>query len=229
MADLYDIYRAEFRERVLGGRPRSILEVGAGSGTFMRSVRDDVIRLAGLDPDREAVDALHAEGFEAMLGSAEKLPFQDGEFDVVVFSFAPHHCSDWAQALREAMRVARHSVEILDVWFDVDVPDQRVAHAFDRWCKEIDRRGGMVHNDTMTAGLLIEPLLGTPGLTYDYVCRRVQAMQDLAEVEDTGRSKLALVGGDPKLAEGLTQILADARRHGISDEGCVQMTIEVGG
>jgi SAM-dependent methyltransferase len=227
MSDVDEIYRAEFRARVMGGRPRSVLEVGAGSGTFLRSVRNDVNRLVGLDPDAEAVDVLQAEGFEAIVGSAESLPYQEGEFDVVVFSYVPHHCGDWNKALSEAMRVARHSVEILDVWFDVGVPDQRVAHAFDRWCKEIDRRGGMVHNDTMTPGLLLEPVLSVPGLTYDYVCRRVQALWALDQVEKKGRSHLGMAGGDQKLAAGLTQILADARRHGLSEEGCVQMTIEI--
>jgi SAM-dependent methyltransferase len=227
MSDVDEIYRAEFRARVMGGRPRSVLEIGAGSGKFLKSVRNDVNRLVGLDPDAEAVDVLQAEGLEAIVGSAESLPYQEGEFDVVAFSYVPHHCSDWNKALSEAMRVARHSVEILDVWFDVSVPDQRVAHDFDRWCKEIDRRGGMVHNDTMTPGLLLAPVLSVPGLTYDYVCRRVQALWALDEVEAKGRSYLEMVGGDAKLAEGLTQILADARRHGLSEEGCMQMTIEI--
>lgn len=227
MSNVDEIYRAEFRARVMGGRPRSVLEVGAGGGSFLRSVRNDVNRFVGLDPNAEDIETLQAEGFEAIVGSAEKLPFQEGEFDVVVFSYVPHHCSDWNRALNEAMRVARHSVEILDVWFDDGVPDQRVAHAFDRWCKEIDRRGGMVHNDTMTSGLLLEPVLSVPGLTYDYVCRRVQSLWALGEVEEKARSYLAMAGGDQKLAEGLTQILADARRHGLSEEGCVQMTIEI--
>jgi SAM-dependent methyltransferase len=227
MSGVEDIYRSEFRARVMAGRPRSLLEVGCGSGTFLRSVRDDILRLVGVDPDGEAVDALSLEGFEVTLSGAESLPFRDQEFDVVVFSFVPHHCRDWNAALKEAMRVARHSVEILDVWFDDTVPDQRVAHSFDRWCKEIDRRGGMVHNDVMPAGALLEPAIGMPGLTYDYVCRRLSSAWDIDEIEGTGRRYLAKAGDDPALAQGLEQILKDARRHGISEEGCVQMTIEI--
>lgn len=228
MAGVDEIYREEFRARVMAGRPRSVLEVGAGSGTFMRSVKIDINRLVGLDPEAESVEILQAEGFEAVVGSAEKLPFHDHEFDVVVFSYSPHHCTDWSLALKEAMRVARHSIELLDVWFDDSVPDQRVARDFDRWCKEIDRRGGMVHNDTMPAGALLAPLLAEAGLTYDYVCRRVSAAWALDDVEAKGREYLMKAGNDAALVKGFEQIVADAKRFGISEEGCVQMTIELG-
>ena len=43
-----DIYRDEFRQRVLSGRPRSILEVGAGGGAFLKTVVGEAGRLAGL-------------------------------------------------------------------------------------------------------------------------------------------------------------------------------------
>lgn len=228
MAGVEELYREEFKRRVLAGRPRSVLEVGAGSGTFLHSVKPDINRLVGLDPDADAVQALQATGFEAVLGSAEHLPFQDREFDVVVFSYAPHHVNDWRAALKEAMRVARHSIEILDVWYDETVPDQRVARAFDRWLKSIDRLGGMVHNDTFSPGALIEPLLDVPSVTYDYVCRRVSAQVSVNDIEEMARSKIAGAATDAARTAGFEQIIADAKRFGMSEEGCIQMTIEVG-
>ena len=228
MASVDDIYREEFRARVLAGRPRSVLEIGSGRGVFLRSVKAEVNRLVGLDPDADAVEALQAEGFEAVKGFAEKLPFHDHEFDVVVFSFSPHHCSDWAVALNEAMRVARHSIEILDIWYDDSIADQRVARDFDRWRKAIDRLNGMVHHDTQSPGALLAPLVEERGLTYDYVCRRVSSAWALDEVEGIGRDYVQRAGSDAALAKGFEQILADAKRHGISEEGCVQMTIELG-
>jgi len=229
MAGVETVYRSEFKQRVLAGRPRSLLDVGCGSGTFLRPLRNDVLRLAGVDPDSDAVDALAMDGFEASVASAESLPFRDGEFDVVVFSYVPHHCADWPAALREAMRVARHSVEILDIWFDESVPDQAVARDFDRWCKIIDRRGGMVHGEALSPGTLIAPARGAAGMAFDYVCRRLHAPWALADVEATAQARLAEAGHDPALASELARILEAARREGISEEGCVQMTIEIGG
>lgn len=228
MADIFDIYRDEFRARVLGGRPRSILEVGSGDGAFLRSVQGEVGRLMGLDPSADAVSQLKAEGFEAVQGSAERLAFGDGEFDVVVFSFTPHHIADWAAALNEALRVARHSIEILDVWYDDTLADQRVAHDFDRWLKAIDRRTGMVHLDTLSPADLLAPVISRRDFTFDYLCRRVAGQQKIDETLSIGERYLAKVDNDAALRRAFDQIVANAHRDGMTDEGCIQMTIEKG-
>jgi SAM-dependent methyltransferase len=227
MADIFDNYRDEFRARVLGGRPRSILEVGCGDGAFLETVKGEVGRLVGLDPSADAVEKLRAEGFEAVEGAAERLPFADGEFDVVVFSFTPHHVGDWNAALNEAMRVARHSIEILDVWYDDTVADQRTAHDYDRWLKSIDRRTGMVHHDTLSPAALLAPVIGRRDVTYDYACRRIAEPQNIEETLETARTYLAKVDNDPALARAFEGIIAAARRDGMTDEGCIQMTIEL--
>jgi SAM-dependent methyltransferase len=226
MADIFDNYRDEFRARILGGRPRTVLEVGSGDGAFLRSVKGEVERLCGLDPTAEHVSALRAEGFEAVQGSAEKLPFAEGEFDVVVFSFTPHHIADWQTGLTEAMRVARHSVEILDVWYDDTIADQRTTHALDRWFKAIDRRGGMVHNDTLSTGELLAPVLARRGATYDYACRRIASPVNIEEMMTLGRTYLAKVDNEPALAKQFDDIIASAHRDGMTDEGAILMTIE---
>jgi SAM-dependent methyltransferase len=226
LAEVSDIYRDEFRVRVLGGRPRTIVEVGAGDGTFLKSVQGEVMRLCGVEPNGEQVSMLRAEGFEAVQASAERLPFADEEFDVVVFSFTPHHLADWSAGLTEALRVARHSVEILDVWYDETVADQRTARAFDCWLKAIDRRTGMVHMDTLSPGQLLAPALVRPDATYDYTCRRVTSRTDIDEAMTKGREYLARVDNDPALARELDAIIAAARRDGMTDEGAILMTIE---
>lgn len=226
MADFFDNYRDEFRARVLGGRPRTLLEVGSGDGGFLKTVASEVERLCGIDPDVQNISNLRAEGFEAIQGSAEKLAFADGEFDVVVFSFTPHHIADWTAGLSEAMRVARHSVEILDVWYDDSIADQRTAHALDRWLKTIDRRTGMVHNDTLSPGELLAPVMGRRNVTFDYACRRIASPLNIEETMADGRAKLAKVDNDPALAAEFEQIIAAARREGMTDEGAILMTIE---
>ena len=227
MSDILDNYRDEFRVRVLGGRPRSILEIGAGNGAFLKSVAGEASKLTGLDPNDEHVSALQAEGFDAVKGTGEALPYADGEFDVVVFSFTPHHMSNWDAALSEAVRVARHSVEILDTWYDDTIADQRTAHEFSRWVKAIDRRSGMVNNDAMTPGELLAPVVTRRDVTYDYVCRRIACPTSIEETLKQGQAYLAKSGNDPELATKFEAIIAAARRDGMSEAGCVQMTIEM--
>lgn len=226
MPDIFDTYRDEFRARVLAGRPRSILEVGSGDGAFLKTVAGEVSRLCGLDPDAASVAKLKGDGFEAVQGSAEKLSFADGEFDVVVFSFTPHHLAHWDAALGEALRVARHSVEILDVWYDDTLADQRTTHALDRWLKVIDRRTGMVHNDTLSPGELLAPIIARRDVTYDYVCRRIVEPTSIDETMKLGAEYLARDGGDAALKREFDQIIANAHRDGMTDEGSIQMTIE---
>ena len=226
MADIYDDYRDEFRRRVLAGRPRSILEVGAGDGAFLRTVKGQVDRLTGLDPSADNVAALKMDGFEAVEGIAERLPFADGEFDIAVFSFTPHHVSDWGAALNEALRVARNGVEILDVWYDESIADQRTTAALDRWYKTIDRRTGMVHNDFLLPGAMLAPVIARRDITYDYACRRIASPLNIAETMEHGRAKLAKVDNDPALSREFEEIIAAGHRDGMSDEGALLMTIE---
>jgi SAM-dependent methyltransferase len=221
-----DIYRDEFRARVLGGRPRSILEVGAGDGAFLATVKGAVGRLVGIDPSADNVSQLKLGGFEAVEGVAERLPFADGAFDVVVFSYTPHHVSNWSAALHEALRVARNGIEILDVWYDETIADQRTTQALDRWYKTIDRRLDMVHNDTLPPGVMIAPVAVQRDITYDYVCRRIATPLNIAGTMEHGREKLAKVDNDPTLAREFEQIIAAGHRDGMTEEGVIMMTIE---
>lgn len=156
-----ELYRARLHEEVRALLPLDVLEVGCGSGTFLRAAADLGARLAGIDPDEAAVAALRAEGFDVSRGNAEKLEFAAGSFDAVVFCYTAHHIRDWSSALREASRVARRAIFILDPWYDVSMASQRASWQFDCWCKAIDRASGMVHEDCLSAAQLLAPLSST--------------------------------------------------------------------
>jgi SAM-dependent methyltransferase len=182
--------------------------------------------LTALDPGADHVAQLKLEGFEAVEGVAERLPFADGEFDVVVFSYTPHHVTDWAAALHEALRVSRNGVEILDVWYDDTIADQRTSHALDRWSKAIDRRMGMVHNDTLPPGAMLAPVGAWRDVTYDYVCRRFATPLHVDETMQHCREQLSKVENDAALARELESITADGLRDGMTEEGAIMVTIE---
>ena len=122
--------------------------------------------------------------------------------------------------------MACNGIEILDVWYDESIADQRTTAALDRWYKTIDRRTGMVHNDFLLPGAMLEPVIARRDITYDYACRRIAAPLSVAETMDRGRQKLAKVDNDPALARQLEEIIAAGHRDGMSDEGALLMTIE---
>jgi ubiquinone/menaquinone biosynthesis C-methylase UbiE len=103
-------YKHRFFERVMASAPGAILEVGCGRGAFLKEATRRGCRVIGLEADNELVMELQEAGIGAQLGRAEELPFKNASFDVVVFQYVLHHCENLAQALGEAVRVARRGV-----------------------------------------------------------------------------------------------------------------------
>ncbi|HVU79588.1 MAG TPA: class I SAM-dependent methyltransferase [Gaiellaceae bacterium] len=92
------------------------LDVATGGGHVARKLREagvDVVTTdaaAGMEPD--------------VVAPAEKLPFDDGSFDVVVTRIAPHHFSDIRGAVGEMARVTRDTVVVEDTLFTSDEVEQ---------------------------------------------------------------------------------------------------------
>ncbi len=87
----------------------SVLEVGCGTGHFSRWLASQGLQVMGLEPSAAMLQvAVERGGGPAYTaGSAERLPFPDGSFDLVALITSLEFMSDPATALREAGRVAR--------------------------------------------------------------------------------------------------------------------------
>ena len=221
-----DAYRARLVGEIEALRPARLLEVGCGGGGFLRSVAHLDIELVGVDPDEESLRTLSEEGFEVRHGRAEGLDFPDGSFDVVVFCFTAHHVEDWTRALHEALRVGEGSVVVLDPWYDLGIPSQAVAARFDRWCKVIDRAGGMVHQDPLDADDLLAPIADRPS-HYDVRVEYLLSLQEfnVAELEEFAGERLAPGRVLPQWREELASIVDAARRDGFSDDGAILLSV----
>jgi SAM-dependent methyltransferase len=87
------------------------LDVGCGPGalTGALAARLGARGVCGVDPSQPFVDACRARqpGVDVVVGTAEALPFGDGEFDVVASQLVVNFMDDPHAGVREMARVAR--------------------------------------------------------------------------------------------------------------------------
>jgi len=95
---------------------RSVLDVGTGTGIFAEAFAAQGLRVTGIDANGELLKAARAAvpGVEFRQAVLEELPFGERVFDLVFLGHVLHETDDPLQALREARRVARKRVAILE-------------------------------------------------------------------------------------------------------------------
>jgi ubiquinone/menaquinone biosynthesis C-methylase UbiE len=104
-------------QRALQGADiRSVLDVGTGSGVFAEAFAKAGLDTEGLDASPVMLAAAQrcAPGIRWQAGTAEALPYGDATFDLVFMGLLLHETDDRLQALREAARVARKRVAVLE-------------------------------------------------------------------------------------------------------------------
>lgn len=91
------------------GEARTVLNVGAGTGSYEPTDREVV----ALEPSAEMIAQRPTGAARAVQGVAEKLPFGDDSFDAAMAVLTVHHWSDPEAGLSEMRRVARGRIVIL--------------------------------------------------------------------------------------------------------------------
>jgi SAM-dependent methyltransferase len=101
------------------GAGRTVLEVGCGSGVFLRAAADRGAAVSGLDASESLVALARERVPEAdvRVGDLQVLPYEDDRFDLVAGFNAFFFADDMVAALREAGRVARPGGSVvIQVW-----------------------------------------------------------------------------------------------------------------
>jgi demethylmenaquinone methyltransferase / 2-methoxy-6-polyprenyl-1,4-benzoquinol methylase len=88
-----------------------VLDVATGTGLVARAlVRRYGCSVVGLDQSEEMLGrarALVGPSMELVVGEAESLPFEDGSFDALTFTYLLRYVDDPAATMRELARVVR--------------------------------------------------------------------------------------------------------------------------
>jgi SAM-dependent methyltransferase len=101
------------------GPGKRVLDVGCGTGMFLRVAADAGAQVHGLDASEELLKVARSRLPEADLrtGDMESLPFDDDSFDVVTGFNSFFFANDMVAALREAGRVAKPGAPVvIQVW-----------------------------------------------------------------------------------------------------------------
>lgn len=88
------------------GDARTVLNVGAGTGSYEPSDRD----VLAVEPSVVMRAQRPADAAPCVAGAAERLPFDDQSFDAAMAVATVHHWQDPIAGLREMRRVARRVV-----------------------------------------------------------------------------------------------------------------------
>jgi SAM-dependent methyltransferase len=99
------------------GDARTVLNVGAGTGSYEPPDRDVV----AIEPSALMRSQRPSDTAPCLAGSAEHLPFDDQSFDAAMAFSTIHHWQDAIAGLREMRRVARRVVVFT---FDMSDPEE---------------------------------------------------------------------------------------------------------
>lgn len=94
----------------------SALDAGTGTGIFAVAFAARGLKVTGIDVNAELLRQARAEapGIEFQQAEVERLPFGERSFDLVFLGHVLHETDDPLAALREARRVARARVAVLE-------------------------------------------------------------------------------------------------------------------
>jgi len=101
------------REKIIGRdevtKQLTALDVGCGPGLTME-LFTPLVTVKGVDSDPDAVATCRTKKLDAVEGIAERLPFDDDEFDIVYCSFLLLWVKDPLAVVREMKRVSKNWV-----------------------------------------------------------------------------------------------------------------------
>lgn len=108
-----------------------ILEIGCGSGAMLKRLP---ARLrVGLEPAENLL--IPSSGFTGVMATAQRLPFKDGSFSLILYKHALHHVEDKPAALAESARVLAPGGRLVVIEPNADHPQRRLISNPESWLR----------------------------------------------------------------------------------------------
>lgn len=221
-----------------------VLDVGCGAGSVAKAVKHErpSLEVFGCDLSQSALSAASAApaGVEFRLGSAERLPFEDGEFDFVWIFDVLEHVASPEQVLGELARVLRPGGG-----FHIVLPLEgqprtlyRLVGCGTRWTAKV-RHGGHIQIFSADRFVSLASAVGLHVVRTRWSYHFLLQVADLlyfswldwrgpvsGSVEDMAASRRGVAGAAMRLATGAVACVAwaEARLLGALPGGCGHFT-----
>jgi SAM-dependent methyltransferase len=193
-----------------------VLDVGCGTGVFLRMCADRGASVSGLDAAAGLLELARRRVPEAdvRLGDLQVLPYDDDAFDVVTGFTSFFFAHDMVGALREAARVARQGAPVAIQVFgrpemcDLEAVKLAIAAYRPGGVEEQYWRPGIVDELAAEAGLVVERSFDT---TYAYSYADAEALGD-AMLAAGGAAAVAGPDNEAALRADIIRALAGSRQ-----------------
>lgn len=143
-------------------RIRNLLDVGTGTGDFIKVLKDvfPKSQITGIDPDPGSLKEASEKypGVKLLKMGAENLEFKDNSFELASISMALHHLTDVQGSLKEMQRVVKRGgwVIINELFSDQLNPAQEVHKIYHHFRSATHRILGISHNETFKRSEIVE-------------------------------------------------------------------------
>lgn len=135
------------------GTSERALDVGCGPGALTAELAERLGagRVSAVDPSEPFVASVRERlpGVEAAVASAEKLPFEDGAFDLVLAQLVVNFMSDPAAGVAEMRRVAAPGATVASCVWDYG-GEMTLLRAFWDAAAEVEPEEGPAHDEART-------------------------------------------------------------------------------
>ena len=175
-----------------------VLDVATGTGLVARALRRRYgCRVVGLDQSEQMLSRarpLVGPVYEQVVrGEAERLPFADGEFDALTFTYLLRYVDDPAATMRELARVVRPGGRIAMLEFHVP-PSPLLYPAWRLYTRVgLPTLGRLVSRDWYEVGRFLGPSID--GFWSRYPLLQVVEMWRTAGIDSVRSRKMSLGGG----------------------------------
>ncbi len=203
-------HRASLREAfcawLIEQDPAEVLDVGAGRGDLIRSLRDKDVMARGIESSEALVGLALELGLPVDLGEVTRLEEEDNGVPWVSLRHALQNVPARERALMEALRVASVGVLIAEPYIWPLLPAHRLTSRLHNFTRELERRRGIYQGEDLTPGELV-PML-PPGWFVElraHATLQLYSHEDVRDMVDSAAVSEVLSPGERDLADALVE------------------------